>query len=332
MELTGKRVLVTGADGFIGSHLVETLAAAGCDVLAVACYNSFNSWGWLDTLPAETLGSVEVITGDIRDAAWTRSVVKEAEVVFHLAALIAIPFSYRSVELYMDTNIRGTVNILQAAGECGVGRVLMTSTSEVYGTAVYTPIDENHPLQAQSPYSATKISAEMMAESFHRSFGLPVVIARPFNTYGPRQSARAVIPAIITQVLSGERRIRLGALHPTRDFNYVRDVCKGLVLLAACDEAVGRRVNIGSMSEISIGGLAAMISELAGAGVEIVTEEERMRPEKSEVERLVCDNSLMRRLTGWEPETSLRKGLSMTIEWFREGGNLERYKARLYNI
>jgi len=249
-----------------------------------------------------------------------------------LAALIAIPFSYRSVELYMDTNIRGTVNVLQAAVECGVQRLVVTSTSEVYGTAVYTPIDESHPLQAQSPYSATKISAEMMSESFHRSFGLPVVIARPFNTYGPRQSARAVVPAIITQILSGERKIRLGALHPTRDFNYVKDICRGLLLLAGCDEAVGRRVNIGSMSEISIGGLAELISELAGAEIEIVTEEERMRPDKSEVERLVCDNSLMRRLTGWEPETSLRKGLTMTIDWFRDGGNLDRYKAWLYNI
>lgn len=332
MELKGKKVLVTGADGFIGSHLAEELLQEGCQVKAFVLYNPLNSWGWLDVLPRQELDSIEVFAGDVRDPNGVRMAVKGVEVVFHLAALIAIPYSYRSPDMYIDTNVKGTLNVLQACREYAVERVIVTSTSEVYGTAQYVPMDERHPLQAQSPYSASKIGADRIAESFYRSFGIPVVIARPFNTYGLRQSARAVIPTIILQLLKGNGELRLGSLHPTRDFNYVLDVCKGLCALARCDEAIGREVNIGSGTEVSVSEVADLLKGLVGLDARIISEEKRKRPERSEVERLVCDNALMRRLTGWRPETPLRGGLSKTVEWFRDGENLKRYKGDIYNI
>ena len=332
INLTNKKILVTGADGFIGSHLVEALLDEGCSVKAFTYYNSFNSWGWLDTFPRETLKNVEVFTGDIRDPNGVRTAVKDVDIVFHLAALIAIPFSYHSPDAYIETNIRGTLNLLQACRDYDVERVIVTSTSEVYGTAQYVPINETHPLQAQSPYSASKIGADKIAESFFRSFEMSVVIARPFNTYGPRQSARAVIPTIITQLLNGNKNIRLGSIHPTRDFSHVGDVCKGLINLSKFDEAIGREVNIGSGTEISIGSLAKLLMELTGTEVEISSEGIRKRPDKSEVERLVCDNRLIKEITGWEPQTTLREGLLNTIEWFKDKKNLKRYKNDIYNI
>ena len=332
INLTNKKILVTGADGFIGSHLVETLLDEGCSVKAFTYYNSFNSWGWLDTFPRENLKNVEVFTGDIRDPNGVRTAVKDVDIVFHLAALIAIPFSYHSPDAYIETNIRGTLNLLQACRDYDVERVIVTSTSEVYGTAQYVPINETHPLQAQSPYSASKIGADKIAESFFRSFEMSVVIARPFNTYGPRQSARAVIPTIITQLLNGNKNIRLGSIHPTRDFSHVGDVCKGLINLSKFDEAIGREVNIGSGTEISIGSLAKLLMELTGTEVEISSEGIRKRPDKSEVERLVCDNRLIKEITGWEPQTTLREGLLNTIEWFEDKENLKRYKNDIYNI
>jgi NAD dependent epimerase/dehydratase len=332
MNLTNKRILVTGADGFIGSHLVETLLDEGCNVKAFTYYNSFNSWGWLDTFPREKLKNVEVITGDIRDPNGVRTAVKDVDIIFHLAALIAIPFSYHSPDSYIETNIRGTLNLLQACRDYNIERVVVTSTSEVYGTAQYVPIDEKHPLQGQSPYSASKIGSDKITESFFCSFGTPVVIARPFNTYGPRQSARAVIPTIITQLLNGNKNILLGSIHPTRDFSYVGDVCKGLINLSKFDEAIGREVNIGSGTEISISSLAKLLMELTGAEVEISSEGIRKRPDKSEVERLVCDNRLIKEITGWKPETTLREGLLNTIEWFKDKENLKRYKDDIYNI
>jgi NAD dependent epimerase/dehydratase len=326
----GISVLVTGADGFIGSHLVERLAREGAKVRALALYNSFNDWGWLEGLdPA--LG-VEVVTGDIRDKAQVSTVTKGVDVVFHLASLIAIPYSYVAPESYVQTNVQGTLNVVQAALEHGVKRVVHTSTSEVYGTARKVPISEDHPLQPQSPYSATKIAADSIAQSFHLSFGLPLVVARPFNTFGPRQSARAVIPTVITQLLSGRTRIRLGRLNPTRDFNFVSDTCDGMVALAGCDAALGQVVNIGSGSEISIGELAKLIAELAGTRIEIETEAARLRPDQSEVERLLCDNSRIRALTGWRPKVNLREGLEKTVAWFRHPENLRRYKSRTYNV
>ena len=331
MELTGKRVLITGADGFIGSHLTEALLAAGCTVRAFVFYNSFNSWGWLDTLPDDVRAGLDVFAGDVRDPNGVRAAVRDAEVVFHLAALIAIPFSYHSPDSYVDTNIRGTLNVLQAARDAGVARVVVTSTSEVYGTARYVPIDEAHPLQGQSPYSATKIGADRLAEAFTRSFELPVVVARPFNTYGPRQSARAVIPTIVTQLLAGRTEIHLGALAPTRDLTYVADTCRGFLALAACDAAVGREVNMGSGAEISIGELAQRLIALVNPTACVVTDEQRLRPERSEVERLLCDASLMRSLTGWAPEVSLDEGLARTVAWFRERG-LAGYRADTYNL
>ena len=332
INLTNKKILVTGADGFIGSHLVEALLDEGCSVKAFTYYNSFNSWGWLDTFPRETLKNVEVFTGDIRDPNGVRTAVKDVDIVFHLAALIAIPFSYHSPDAYIETNIRGTLNLLQACRDYDVERVIVTSTSEVYGTAQYVPINETHPLQAQSPYSASKIGADKIAESFFRSFEMSVVIARPFNTYGPRQSARAVIPTIIIQLLNGNKNIRLGSIHPTRDFSHVGDVCKGLINLSKFDEAIGREVNIGSGTEISIGSLAKLLMELTGTEVEISSEGIRKRPDKSEVERLVCDNRLIKEITGWEPQTTLREGLLNTIEWFKDKKNLKRYKNDIYNI
>ena len=332
MSAINKKILVTGADGFIGSHLVETLLDEGCNVKAFTYYNSFNSWGWLDTFPRDKLKNVEVFTGDIRDPNGVRTAVKGVDIIFHLAALIAIPFSYHSPDSYIDTNVKGTLNVLQACRDYNIERVIVTSTSEVYGTAQYVPIDEKHPLQGQSPYSASKIGSDKITESFFCSFGTPVVIARPFNTYGPRQSARAVIPTIITQLLNGKKNILLGSIHPTRDFNYVGDVCKGFIHLIQSDKAIGREVNIGSGAEISIGSLAKLLMELTGTEVEIISEDIRQRPDKSEVERLVCDNSLIKEITGWKPETALREGLLNTIEWFKDKENLKRYKDDIYNI
>lgn len=330
MQIAGKKVLVTGADGFIGSHLTELLVAHGAKVRATCLYNSFNDWGWLDG--ASCLDQIEIVTGDIRDAHFVKTAVRDCDVVFHLAALIAIPYSYVAPDSYVQTNITGTLNVLQAARELGVARIVHTSTSEVYGTARRVPIDEAHPLQPQSPYSATKISADAVAHSFFNSFALPVTIARPFNTYGPRQSARAVIPTIITQIAAGSRSIRLGSLHPTRDFNYVEDTCRGFIGLAECDAAVGQTVNIGSNTEISIGDLASLIIELMGSRVSIETDEVRKRPDASEVERLVCDNSRIRDLTGYQPQIDIREGLSRTIAWFGQAENRRRYKAGIYNL
>jgi len=332
MDLHNKRVMVTGADGFIGSHLTEELVRMGHDVRAFVYYNSFNSWGWLDHSEPEILKSLDVFAGDIRDPHGVKSAMKGYDVVFHLAALIGIPFSYHSPDSYIDTNIKGTLNVLQASRDLSVDRVIVTSTSEVYGTAQYVPIDERHPLQGQSPYSASKIGADKIAESFYRSFETPVIIARPFNTYGPRQSARAVIPTIITQLLNGSNEIRLGSLHPTRDLNYVIDTCKGFVALANCDEAVGKEVNIGAGREVSIGELAGMIISIINPAAEIISENLRKRPEKSEVERLLSDNSLIKQLTEWEPEISLRDGISRTIEWFKDVRNLSQYKWDIYNV
>ena len=332
MKLKNKRVLVTGADGFIGSHLVEKLMSEGCAVRAFVFYNSFNSWGWLDSLSKEKLRGIEIFTGDVRDPNGVRTAVKNVDVVFHLAALIAIPFSYHSPDSYLDTNVKGTLNVLQACRDYDIERVIVTSTSEVYGTARYVPIDEKHPLQGQSPYSATKIGADKIAESFYRSFDTPVVIARPFNTYGPRQSARAVIPTIITQLLSGSKKISLGSLHPTRDLNYVSDTCRGLMSLAKCDDAIGKEVNIGSGYEISIGDLAKLIISIINPDAKIISQDLRKRPKKSEVERLLCDNALIERLTDWKPKVPLKEGLIKTMEWFKNKENLNRYKWDIYNV
>lgn len=322
--------LVTGADGFIGSHLTELLVARGYRVRALVQYNSWGHWGWLDE--AACKARIEVVLGDIRDAAFCRTLVRGVDIVFHLAALIAIPYSYRAPESYAQTNVLGTLNMCQAALEAGVRRFVHTSTSEVYGTARYVPIDESHPLQPQSPYSASKIGADAMAQSFHASFGLPVTVARPFNTYGPRQSARAVIPTIITQIAAGKRRIELGDLRPTRDFNYVEDTCRGMVALAECDAAVGEVVNIGSNYEVSIGDTARLIAELMGASVEFVCDPQRMRPAASEVQRLWCDNRKIERLTGFKPAIALREGLQRTIAWFTQPEYLRHYRADHYHV
>lgn len=336
MQLKGKKVLVTGADGFIGSHLVEHLVRQGIDVKAFVYYNSFNSWGWLDDSDDAVKQSIEVFAGDIRDPHGVRAAMQGCDVVLHLAALIAIPYSYHSPDTYIDTNIKGTLNVVQAARELGVERVVHTSTSEVYGTARFVPITEAHPLQGQSPYSASKIGADQIAASFQASFETPVSIIRPFNTYGPRQSARAVIPTIITQIANGARQVKLGAVHPTRDFNYVADTVRGFVAVAEADAAVGQVVNIGSNYEISIGDTARLIAEVMGREVEIGNDEQRLRPPASEVERLWADNSLARELTGWVPEYAgvdgLRRGLAETVAWFAEPANLRRYKAGVYNI
>ncbi|MBB4288547.1 NAD dependent epimerase/dehydratase [Rhizobium leguminosarum] len=325
-----KKALVTGADGFIGSHLVETLVRSGVEVRALCQYNSFSSWGWLDQ--SEHRGQFEVILGDVRDPSQMRAVAKGVDTVFHLAALIAIPYSYQAPSSYIDTNVHGTLNVLQGALDAGVGRVIQTSTSEVYGTARFVPISESHPLQAQSPYSASKIGADAIAYSYHSSFDLPVTVARPFNTFGPRQSARAVIPTVISQLLSGRRTLKLGALSPTRDFNFVQDTCDGFLALAACDQAVGQTVNIGSGGEISIGDTVQLIADIIGVDIEIECDEQRLRPANSEVERLCCDNSLIKSLTGFSPRYSLEDGLKATIDWLRQPQNLARYKADIFNV
>jgi NAD dependent epimerase/dehydratase len=332
LKLSGKKILITGADGFIGSHLVEALLKKDCHVKAFVFYNSFNSWGWLDTLSKETLKSVEVVTGDIRDSNGIRNEVKGVDIIFHMAALIAIPFSYHSPDSYIDTNIKGALNVLQASRDYNSERVIITSTSEVYGTAKYVPIDEKHPLQGQSPYSASKIGADKVAESFYRSFSTPVIIARPFNTYGPRQSARAVIPTIVTQSLCKRRDIHLGSLTPTRDLSYVSDTCNGLIALAECDEAIGREVNIGSGQEISINDLAKLIIDIIGVDASVIFDEHRVRPENSEVKRLVCDSGILRQLTGWKPEIAINEGLVKTIEWFKDEHILKKYKSEIYNM
>ncbi len=330
------RVLVTGADGFIGSHLTEALVRAGHDVKAFVLYNSFNSWGWLDHCLPEVKGKFEVFAGDIRDPHGVREAMKSCDAVLHLAALIAIPYSYHSPDTYVDTNVKGTLNVLQAARELGVQRVIHTSTSEVYGTARFVPINEDHPLQGQSPYSATKIAADQLAYSFHASFGLPVVIARPFNTYGPRQSARAVIPTIITQIANGERQIKLGAVSPTRDFNFVRDTVAGFIAALGSNQGLGEVVNFGSNFEISIGDTARLIAEAMNTEIEIITDESRLRPENSEVERLWADNSKAERLFDWQPSyggrEGFKRGLAETAEWFSEPANLRSYKADIYNL
>ncbi len=325
-----KKVLVTGADGFIGSHLTEELVKKGYDVKAFVLYNSFNKWGWLDTLSDDIMENVEVFTGDIRDPNGVRTAMKGMEQVFHLAALIAIPFSYHSPDSYVDTNIKGTLNILQAARDLELDKVLVTSTSEVYGTAMYVPIDELHPFQGQSPYSATKIGADRLAESFYRSFNLPVSIVRPFNTYGPRQSARAVIPTIISQLLAGKEEIRLGSLTPTRDFNFVKDTVAGFIAIAESYKTVGQEINIATQKEISIGQLAQEIIEQINPNAKIVCDEQRLRPEKSEVNRLLGSNKKIKELTDWEPKYSFEEGISATIEWIRN--NMNSYKVDVYNV
>lgn len=323
-----KTALVTGADGFIGSHLTRHLLDAGYAVRALSQYNSFNNWGWLEGISHPNL---EVVSGDVRDAAFCDDIARGADVIFHLAALIAIPFSYVAPESYVDTNIKGTLNICQAARRAGVNRLVVTSTSEVYGTALSVPISESHPKQPQSPYSATKIGADALALSFHNAFELPVVIARPFNTYGPRQSARAIIPTIISQIASGMRTIKVGDLRPTRDFNYVADTCRGFIALAETPGIEGREINIASSSEISMGDTLRTIADLMGADVEYVTDPARLRPAGSEVMRLYGDNSLITSLTPWRPQVSLREGLKKTIDWFTDPENLRRYKPEIYN-
>lgn len=336
MKLAGKKVLVTGADGFIGSHLTEHLVRQGVEVRAFVYYNSFNSWGWLDESPADIRNSLDVFAGDVRDPHGVRTAMKDCDVVLHLAALIAIPYSYHSPDTYVDTNVKGTLNVVQAARDLGVERVVHTSTSEVYGTARFVPITEEHPLQGQSPYSASKIGADQIAQSFFHSFETPVTTIRPFNTYGPRQSARAVIPTIITQIAAGARQLKLGALHPTRDFNYVRDTVRGFISLAECDAAIGQVVNVGSNYEVTVGETAALIAELMGREVEFVSDEQRIRPAGSEVERLWAANAKANQLAGWKPEypgvEGLKRGLAETIDWFTQPENLRRYKAGLYNI
>ena len=322
--------LVTGADGFIGSHLVEKLVAKGYSVKALSQYNSFNNWGWLEDIDCKD--KIEVLTGDVRDSGYCKHITQGVDVVYHLAALIAIPYSYVAPDSYVDTNVKGTLNICQAAKEHGNIRVIHTSTSEVYGTAQYVPIDEKHPIQPQSPYSASKIAADAMALSFFNAFDLPVTIARPFNAYGPRQSARAVIPTIITQIASGKKEIKLGDVSPTRDFNYVEDVCRGFIALAECDETIGQTVNIGSNSEISVGDTLNIIKELMESDVKFIIDKQRIRPGKSEVFRLFCDNRLIEELTGHKPLIEIREGLQKTIDWFGEGDRLQKYKSEIYNV
>jgi len=323
-------ILVTGADGFIGSHLTEMLAKQGHQIKALSQYNSFNHWGWLEEV--DCLDQIEVLNGDVRDPHYCKHITKGVDVIYHLAALIAIPYSYVAPDSYVDTNIKGTLNICQAALDNQVQRVIHTSTSEVYGTAQYVPIDEKHPMQPQSPYSASKIAADAMAMSFYNAFGLPLTIARPFNTYGPRQSARAVIPTIITQIAGGKKQIRLGDVSPTRDFNYVEDTCRGFIALAESDKTLGETVNIGSNSEISIGDTLNIIKNIMHSDVEFIVDEQRLRPEKSEVNRLWCDNKKIKALTGFESRIDITEGLRLTVDWFLNPENLKKYKSGIYNV
>ena len=336
LNVNNSTILITGADGFIGSHLTEALVRLGYKVRAFVMYNSFNSWGWLEHCAPEIKGQFEVFAGDIRDPHGVKEAMKGCEAVLHLAALIAIPYSYHSPDTYVDTNIKGTLNVLQAASELGVKRVIHTSTSEVYGTARFVPITEEHPLQGQSPYSATKIAADQLAYSFYASFSLPVVIVRPFNTYGPRQSARAVIPTIITQIANGKLQIKLGAVSPTRDFSYVQDTVSGFIAAVNSDKGLGQVVNLGSNFEISVGDTARLIAEAMNAEIEIITEEERLRPENSEVERLWADNTKAAELFGWHPSygdrEGFKRGLTETAEWFSRPENLRGYKYDTYNL
>jgi len=332
MELKGKKVLVTGADGFIGSHLVEQLLLEGAHVTAFVYYNSFNSWGWLDTFSKEQLSKITIFSGDVRDPNGVREACKNIDIVFHLAALIAIPYSYHSPDSYVDTNIKGTLNILQAVKDLGIQKVLVTSTSEVYGTALYVPIDEKHPRQGQSPYSATKIGADAMADSFYRSFNVPVTIVRPFNTFGPRQSARAVIPTIISQLLAGKKEISLGAIHPTRDLLFVKDTVRGFIEIAKQDTLIGHEINIATNSEISVGDLAQQLIDKINPNARIVTDNQRLRPEKSEVERLFGSNQKILEMTNWKPMFSFNEALDQTIEWFSKEENLRQYKTDMYNV
>lgn len=330
MKLSGKKVLVTGSEGFIGSHLTQRLVELGADVTALVEYNSFNSWGWIDTFDKNIKDNLRVVTGDIREYDGMKRIIKGQEVVLHLAALIAIPYSYLSPMAYVRTNVEGTTNVLEACREYDVQKVVHTSTSETYGTALYVPIDEKHPMQGQSPYSASKIAADKMAESYFRSFSVPVATIRPFNTYGPRQSARAVIPTIISQILAGVREIKLGSMTPTRDFNFVGDTAEAFVKVAQSDKTVGEVVNAGSNYEISIGDTAKMIIDLMGQNVKIICDEERLRPEKSEVNRLWAENKKIKELTGWEPKYNLEQGLKVTIDWIKS--NMQYYKTDIYNV
>jgi len=336
MELSNRKILITGADGFIGSHLTEELVRSGADVRAFVFYNSFNSWGWLDQSPEEIKRNIDVFAGDVRDPHGVKKAMEGCDIVFHLAALIAIPYSYHSPDTYVDTNVKGTLNIVQAAKELDVEKVIHTSTSEVYGTARFVPITEDHPLQGQYPYSASKIGADQIAMSFYQSFETPVSIIRPFNTYGPRQSARAVIPTIITQIANGKRKIKLGSINPTRDFNYVKDTVRGFISIAKSDRSIGEVINIGSNFEISIGETAELISEVMETEIELVTDDQRVRPDKSEVERLWADNSKAGELAGWQPEyggkEGFKRGLAETVGWFTVPENLIKYKANIYNL
>ena len=336
MKFKNKRILVTGADGFIGSHLTETLIRAGYDVRAFTLYNSFNSWGWLDRCNKDILQNLDVFSGDIRDYNGVKTAMTGCDAVLHLAALIAIPFSYHSPATYVDTNITGTLNIVQAAKDLKVKKVVHTSTSEVYGSAKFVPITEDHPLQGQSPYSASKIGADQIALSFFKAFDTPVSVIRPFNTYGPRQSARAVIPTIITQLANGDNKIKLGSLTPTRDFNYISDTVNGFIKILESEKSIGEVINIGSGYEISIGDTANLIAECMGVDIEIECDSQRLRPEKSEVDRLLADRSKAEHLTGWTPEygslEGFKKGITETIEWFKNPENLTMYKSHIYNI
>lgn len=325
-----KKILVTGADGFIGSHLTEMLLEKGYKVKALSQYNSFNYWGWLEDIPQNK--NLEVISGDIRDPHFCKEITKNIDIVFHLAALIAIPYSYIAPDSYVDTNVKGTLNICQAAKENRALRIIHTSTSEVYGTAQYVPIDENHPKQAQSPYSASKIGADAMAMSFYNAFNLPLTVARPFNTYGPRQSARAIIPTIISQIAAGKKQIKLGDLRPTRDFNFVKDICKGFISLAKSDDTIGKEINIASNYEISMMDTLNLIKKIMNSDVDFITEDQRLRPKNSEVFRLWGDNTLIKKLTSFTPEYSIEKGLEETIKWFTKPENLKKYKTNIYNV
>ena len=324
------KILVTGADGFIGSHLTEMLAKQGHQIKALSQYNSFNHWGWLEEV--DCLDQIEVLNGDVRDPHYCKHITKGVDIIYHLAALIAIPYSYVAPDSYVDTNIKGTLNICQAALDNRVQRVIHTSTSEVYGTAQYVPIDEKHPMQPQSPYSASKIAADAMAMSFYNAFELPLTIARPFNTYGPRQSARAVIPTIITQIAGGKKQIQLGDVSPTRDFNYVEDTCRGFIALAESEKTLGEAVNIGSNSEISVGDTLNIIKSIMHSDVEFIVDDQRLRPEKSEVNRLCCDNKKIKALTGFESKIDITEGLQRTVDWFLNPENLKKYKSGIYNV